>query len=43
MTLTVTSFDGARAAVAAGSSPQEAARAPVAAMSSDERLWRLHG
>jgi len=43
MTVMITSFDDARAAVAAGSSPDEAARAVVATMTPAERLWCLDG
>ena len=39
----VTTFDEARAAVATGAAPEEAARALVAAMTPDERLWCLDG
>jgi len=38
-----TSFDDARTAVASGADPAEAARAVVAAMTPDERLWCLDG
>ncbi len=39
----VTTFEEARAAVRAGSTPEEAARGLVAALSLDERLWCLDG
>src|SRR5436305_14182803 len=38
-----TTFDEAREAVAAGTSPEDAARALVAAMTPEERLWCLDG
>jgi beta-glucosidase len=41
--MTISTFDDARAAVRAGSSPEEAARALVATMTEDERLWCLDG
>ena len=39
----IESFDDARAAVAAGAEPQEAARRLVASMTPEERLWCLDG
>jgi beta-glucosidase len=41
--MTITTFDQARAAVAAGTPPQRAARELVAAMTPEERLWCLDG
>ena len=41
--MTIESFGDARDAVATGSSPEEAARALVATMTADERLWCLDG
>ncbi len=39
----IATFEDARAAVSAGSSPEEAARGLVAAMTPEERLWCLDG
>jgi beta-glucosidase len=41
--MAVSTFDDARAAVRTGTSPEDAARALVATMTEDERLWCLDG
>jgi beta-glucosidase len=41
--MTISTFDDARAAVHAGTAPEDAARALVATMTEDERLWCLDG
>jgi beta-glucosidase len=41
--MAITNFDEARSAVRAGTSPEEAARELVTALSPDERLWCLDG
>ncbi len=41
--MTIESFDDARTAVQAGTSPEDAARDLVAALTPDERLWCLDG
>lgn len=41
--MAIGTFDDARAAVAAGTSPEQAARSLVAALAPDERLWCLDG
>lgn len=41
--MTITTFDEARAAVGDGTAPADAARALVAAMTPEERLWCLDG
>jgi beta-glucosidase len=41
--MTIESFDDARQAVAAGATPEEAARGLVATLTADEKLWCLDG
>ena len=41
--MTIETFDDARRAIAEGTDPHDAARAVVAAMTPEERLWCLDG